>query len=27
VDLKEQPLLIEGIVVGVLRRGRAQGLM
>jgi repressor LexA len=27
VDLKEEPLLIEGIVVGVLRRGRAQGLM
>jgi repressor LexA len=27
VDLKEQPLLIEGIVVGVLRQGRAGGLM
>ena len=27
VDLKEQPLLIEGIVVGVVRRGRAGGLM
>ena len=27
VDLKEEPLLIEGIVVGVLRRGKAQGLM
>ncbi|HTV78148.1 MAG TPA: transcriptional repressor LexA [Steroidobacteraceae bacterium] len=27
VDLKEQPLLIEGIVVGVLRQGRAAGLM
>jgi repressor LexA len=28
VDMKEDPdLLIEGIVVGVLRRGRAQGLM
>ncbi|HUK02801.1 MAG TPA: transcriptional repressor LexA [Steroidobacteraceae bacterium] len=27
VDLKHEPLLIEGIVVGVLRRGRAQGLM
>jgi repressor LexA len=27
VDLKQEPLLIEGIVVGVLRRGRAQGLM
>src|SRR2546423_13714641 len=27
VDLKEQPLLIEGIVVGVVRRGRASGLM
>ena len=26
VDLKEQPLLIEGIVVGVVRRGRASGL-
>jgi repressor LexA len=27
VDLKEEPMIIEGIVVGVLRRGRAQGLM
>ena len=27
VDLKEQPLLIEGIVVGVVRQGRAGGLM
>jgi len=27
VDLKEQPLLIEGIVVGVLRRGKVAGLM
>jgi len=27
VDLKEQPLLIEGIVVGVLRRGKTHGLM
>ena len=27
VDLKEQPLLIEGIVVGVVRRGRTTGLM
>jgi len=27
VDLKEQPLLIEGIVVGVLRRGKTTGLM
>jgi repressor LexA len=28
VDMKEDPsLLIEGIVVGVIRRGRAQGLM
>jgi len=27
VDLKEEPLLIEGIVVGVVRRGRASGLM
>ncbi len=27
VDLKEKPLLIEGIVVGVLRQGRAAGLM
>jgi repressor LexA len=27
VDLKEEPLLIEGIVVGVLRQGRAGGLM
>jgi len=27
VDLRNEPLLIEGIVVGVLRRGRAQGLM
>ena len=26
-DLKEQPLLIEGIVVGVLRRGKTHGLM
>ncbi|HEY8508390.1 MAG TPA: S24 family peptidase, partial [Steroidobacteraceae bacterium] len=26
VDLKEEPLLIEGIVVGVLRRGKALGL-
>jgi len=27
VDLKEEPLLIEGVVVGVVRRGRAAGLM
>src|SRR6266478_2622066 len=27
VDLKEEPLLIEGIVVGVLRRGKTTGLM
>src|SRR5438552_2131758 len=27
VDLKEEPLLIEGIVVGVVRRGRASGLV
>ncbi len=27
VDLKDQSLLIEGIVVGVLRRGKSQGLM
>jgi repressor LexA len=27
VDLREQPLIIEGIVVGVLRRGRAAGFM
>src|SRR5579885_281138 len=27
VDLKEQQLLIEGIVVGVLRRGKTHGLM
>ncbi len=27
VDLKEEPLLIEGIVVGVLRQGRSAGLM
>jgi repressor LexA len=27
VDLKEEPLLIEGIVVGVVRRSRASGLM
>jgi repressor LexA len=27
VDLKEEPMIIEGIVVGVLRRGRVQGLM
>jgi repressor LexA len=27
VDLKEEPLLIEGIVVGVVRRGRASGFM
>src|SRR5262245_7565853 len=27
VDLKEQPMLIEGIVVGVLRRGKTVGLM
>lgn len=27
VDLKEQPLLIEGIVVGVLRRGKTNGLI
>jgi repressor LexA len=26
VDLKEEPLIIEGIVVGVLRRGKALGL-
>src|ERR1700749_4928475 len=25
VDLKDEPLLIEGIVVGVLRRGRTTG--
>ena len=27
VDLKEQALLIEGVVVGVLRRGKSHGLM
>jgi repressor LexA len=27
VDLKQQPLLIEGIVVGVVRRGKGSGLM
>ena len=27
VDLKEEPLLIEGIVVGVVRRGKTTGLM
>jgi repressor LexA len=27
VDLREEPLLIEGVVVGVLRRGRSLGLM
>jgi repressor LexA len=27
VNLKEEPLLIEGIVVGVVRQGRAGGLM
>lgn len=27
VDLKEEPLLIEGVVVGVLRRGKTTGLM
>ncbi len=27
VDLREQPLIIEGIVVGVLRRGKTAGLM
>jgi len=27
VDLKQQPLLIEGVVVGVVRRGKAAGLM
>jgi repressor LexA len=27
VNLKEEPLLIEGIVVGVVRQGRAAGLM
>jgi len=27
VDLKQQPLLIEGIVVGVVRRGKSSGLM
>jgi repressor LexA len=27
VDLKEEPLLIEGIVVGVVRQGRSAGLM
>ena len=27
VDLKQEPLLIEGIVVGVLRRGKAAGFM
>jgi repressor LexA len=27
VDLKEEPLLIEGIVVGVVRQGRTAGLM
>ena len=26
VDLKQQPLLIEGIVVGVVRRGKGAGL-
>jgi len=27
VDLRDEPLIIEGIVVGVLRRGKATGLM
>jgi repressor LexA len=27
VDLKEQQLLIEGVVVGVLRRGKTVGMM
>jgi len=27
VDLKEEPLLIEGVVVGVVRRGRASGFV
>ena len=27
IDLKEEQLLIEGIVVGVVRRGRASGFM
>jgi repressor LexA len=27
VDLKQEQLIIEGIVVGVLRRGRSTGLM
>jgi repressor LexA len=28
VNLREEPLIIEGVVVGVLRRGKAQlGLM
>src|SRR3569833_1254181 len=27
VDLKEEPMIIEGFVVGVLRRGRVQGMM
>jgi repressor LexA len=27
VNLKEEPLLIEGIVVGVVRQGRTAGLM
>jgi len=27
VDLKDEPLLIEGIVVGVVRRGKTTGLM
>ena len=27
VDLRQQPMIIEGVVVGVLRRGRAAGLM
>ena len=26
VDLKQQPLLIEGVVVGVLRQGKTSGL-
>jgi len=26
VDLRQQPMIIEGVVVGVLRRGRAAGL-
>jgi repressor LexA len=26
VDLRQQPLLIEGVVVGVVRRGKGQGL-